>query len=652
MLATIIMATIQDSLETAVKAGSPRPHKDSNVPCAAQPQKRKNVHPSNTRRRSNDQENTPLLGNSQPSIRCFEKVKTKFKSRRCCLCSSRAAILILVWNAIVSFGLLSFFNPTWYNVFLTDTGTIVIGITYGISAFLYLFYPLAGCLADIRWGRHKTVVNSLCFIFWGSVLMVLLASLAIVGFIPFMVFEFNPLSAKQIITVVVLSIVFGTPLFFGVILFLSSLTAFSANVIQFGMDQLHDAPTDHSVLYVHWYVWTTFLGELMIRLPFSMSAKYIVELNMTFSAIILPFLAIVLLGVSLCIQKYKRTWFNFLIDSGSRNPYKLVFKVLKFAKEHSHPIRRSAFTYCEDKLPSRLDFGKEKYGGPFTTEEVENVKAFVGILCILLTLGPIFLVDVAVDGILPFLASNSFYNGTNYFHGLVTRNIYSSGVFTPLVVVITIPLYLGLLRPFIYDYIPGMLKRIGLGMIMFLLSGLCTLVMGLSGVHCYSSASDCDSIFDYSMHLNSLIAYFQLDPNLLLIQSFLNAFGYMFLYVASYEFICAQSPHSMKGLLIGTFFAIKGVFQLIGVLAIYVPLATCVSHHPFPLCGVIYYLINIVVALVGIVAFIIVSRRYQYRQRDEPDDIYRYAEEYYANTQDEPNYDYDDYDNLNCETIQ
>ena len=46
-----------------------------------------------------------------------------------------------------------------------------------------------------------------------------------------------------------------------------------------------------------------------------------------------------------------------------------------------------------------------------------------------------------------------------------------------------------------------------------------------------------------------------------------------------------------------------------------------------------------------------VAKRYQYRQRNKPDNIYHYAEEYYANAQDEPNYDYDDYDNLNVETI-
>ena len=42
----------------------------------------------------------------------------------------------------------------------------------------------------------------------------------------------------------------------------------------------------------------------------------------------------------------------------------------------------SAFTYCEDELPSRLDLGKHKYGGPFTTEQVEDVKTFLWLVMI------------------------------------------------------------------------------------------------------------------------------------------------------------------------------------------------------------------------------------------------------------------------------
>jgi hypothetical protein len=58
------------------------------------------------------------------------------------------------------------------------------------------------------------------------------------------------------------------------------------------------------------------------------------------------------------------------------NPFRLIHNVLKYASKTKHPRLRSAFTYCEDGSPSRIDFGKSKYGGPFTTEQVEGVKTF------------------------------------------------------------------------------------------------------------------------------------------------------------------------------------------------------------------------------------------------------------------------------------
>ena len=58
-----------------------------------------------------------------------------------------------------------------------------------------------------------------------------------------------------------------------------------------------------------------------------------------------------------------------------------------FARRHKVPIQRSAFTYWEDDIPTGLDLGKNKYGGPFTTEKVENVKAFFGIIYIFISYG-------------------------------------------------------------------------------------------------------------------------------------------------------------------------------------------------------------------------------------------------------------------------
>ena len=94
----------------------------------------------------------------------------------------------------------------------------------------------------------------------------------------------------------------------------------------------------------------------------------------------------------LIISCWKHRW--FYSEPGHQNPYKTVYSIFKFAKSHKYPLRRSAFTHCDNYIPSRLDFAKERFGGPFTTEQVENVKTFLRILLVLVALGPVFALEV------------------------------------------------------------------------------------------------------------------------------------------------------------------------------------------------------------------------------------------------------------------
>ena len=94
---------------------------------------------------------------------------------------------------------------------------------------------------------------------------------------------------------------------------------------------------------------------------------------------------------------------DFYSESGRHNPYKVVYKVLNFARKHKYPFQRSAFTYCDDELPSRIDFAKERFGGPFTTEQVQDVKTFLRILLVFVVLGTVFVLDVPTSNIVSFL---------------------------------------------------------------------------------------------------------------------------------------------------------------------------------------------------------------------------------------------------------
>ena len=52
--------------------------------------------------------------------RVYTKVRYKFKNHRCCVWSSKAVVLILLWNLIISVGLKSFFDPSLYTIIFND----------------------------------------------------------------------------------------------------------------------------------------------------------------------------------------------------------------------------------------------------------------------------------------------------------------------------------------------------------------------------------------------------------------------------------------------------------------------------------------------------------------------------------------------------
>ena len=112
-------------------------------------------------------------------------------------------------------------------------------------------------------------------------------------------------------------------------------------------------------------------------------------------------------------------------------------------------------------------------------------------------------------------------------------------------------------------------------------------------------------------------------------QHVLSALADMLLDIAVLEFICSQSPYSMKGLLLGIFFSIMSLFQRIAVISV-IPIGTVWKIESLS-CGSGFYAMYIVIGLLEFVLFSCVSKRYKYRDMNEPANEYRYAEEYYSN---------------------
>ena len=101
---------------------------------------------------SNNEEDTPLLPGRTRSW-----LTMRYGTTRKCV-SNKAALLILLWSFVV--GLLSamLLNPEIYMRMFPHSISLV---AYGVVVIFTCFFPLAGILADIKYGRYKTVVTSL-----------------------------------------------------------------------------------------------------------------------------------------------------------------------------------------------------------------------------------------------------------------------------------------------------------------------------------------------------------------------------------------------------------------------------------------------------------------------------------------------------------
>ena len=160
---------------------------------------------------------------------------------------------------------------------------------------------------------------------------------------------------------------------------------YQANFIPFGLDQLLEAPSSSLALFIHWVIWADSLGKLIIQIIF---AVYICDLksriaSTTANGHAIGYVSLILTALNFFVILSLK-YCDFYSESGRQNPYKVVYKILNFVRKHKYPFQCSAFTYCDDELPSRIDFAKERFGGPFTIEQVEDMKTLLRILLVFL----------------------------------------------------------------------------------------------------------------------------------------------------------------------------------------------------------------------------------------------------------------------------
>ena len=143
-----------------------------------------------------------------------------------------------------------------------------------------------------------------------------------------------------------------------------------ACAVPLGLDQITEGSNTNLCAFIVWFTWTFpsgfGLSGIVVPVIYGCFHTQSAELNL-----ITSLLPVFLLSLGLLLDfSFQHT---LVQDPPSTNPVRLIFKVLKYAAKHRRATQRSAFTYCENEEPGRLDYGKSKYGGPFTTEQVEDL---------------------------------------------------------------------------------------------------------------------------------------------------------------------------------------------------------------------------------------------------------------------------------------
>ena len=194
----------------------------------------------------------------------------------------------------------------------------------------------------------------------------------------------------------------------------------------------------------------------------------------------------------------------------------------------------SALTYWEDNYPSRLDLGMKKYSESFSEEQIENVK-------VVLQLSPLFICVVGLVCVQD-VKWNSYYKldeEFSFFNCFMIKNALHTLIASLLIFFCQLIIY-----PFFHNYIPSMLTIIEVGLVFSLFTTIYSVVMLACKNH---------FLFDTTSYKAAIVS-----------QCFYGI-AFALIYPTSLVITIAQSPNEMRGLIVGLWYAARGVSYIITI---------------------------------------------------------------------------------------
>ena len=516
--------------------------------------------------------------------------KPSFRLRRL---KNKGAILVLIWSYLY-ISLLYFYqkinednNRVEFNIHV-----ITLGLTLSI----------AGWIADVSFGRYRVMYLSM-WITWASLILATMSSV-----LTRTVDSYTSNIYSYVNGVLWSMMVVG----FG---------GFQANVIQLGIDQLHDASTDEIASFIFWYIWTYDSSGFVIYFILGCLPKQY--------WIVWQLVMCIYLSIALSSMLMFNHW--LVKESVTQNPFKLVYSVVRYVIKHKHPECRSAFTYCEDEPPSRVDFGKSKYGGPFTTERVEDVKTFLRLI------GVMF-VGTMMSGVIFAswqLLANMLYMLTDISNTKDESLLkcYSKEAFIEILAnscVVMFPLYELFIYPSFHRCLEMMKShwKFILGVLLLIADIIALLVIETVGRYKYLESTNYNTTIPCIGHGTLSTS---MDFRWMAIPLFLHSLSASVFGIGAIEFIASQAPYSMRGLIMGTAYCMFALCAAVGI-GISIPFTRQLSIWGTGIisCGFWYALLLLVVEVLAGFMFTAIQKWYKKRKREDvlPNE-HIFAERYY-----------------------
>ena len=524
---------------------------------------------------------------------CF---KPKYDARRV---KNKGALLVLVMNFLITsvFYYISRLSPDSFDYCSTCFKLIVIP--------LGIFITVAGWLADIRFGRYKVI-------YWSSLIMWTSAVLLVLSTIVGHVLEIKYIQILVLIFLGTLGIGYS---------------GFQANVIQFGIDQLTDASTNEIISFINWYTWAYITsGVASIFISSCMSPPY---------QFIIPVLICVCISIVVCLLFLCDR--VFIKEPVTQNPFTLIYRVIMYARKTKCPQNRSAFTYCEDELPSRLDFGKSKYGGPFTTEQVEDVKMFFQVLGVVVIVGEVF--GMTDEKTFKLISLVELPVNARLLSQCSLRYIFTETYYVA--VAILIPFNELLIHPLFHRCLPKLscICRLFLGIVLHIGRYAVLEVLEIVARQHYDSHTLNGNTTNNNATLQCLLHEVQIvygsphDFMFFAIPEIISAISYILILVATIEFLCAQVPYSMKGLIVGFFYGSLVIFLLLnsGMSQLFMMKSSIWESETITSCRFWYLLTKMGFQFLAGFGILLMLLRFKKRKREDilPNEQI-FAERYYS----------------------